>query len=97
MRAKKDNRTSSVSGSNSDMIVADEEVVRSDQCGGRDVGDVKNLSPDSSAESLVRSIVSEMMKRGLDDGEEWDKIQSPAWCRTELGLGNVLLRKLRGH
>ena len=95
MRAKKDNRTSSVSGSNSDMIVADEEAVRSDQCGGRDVGDVKNLSPDSSAESLVRSIVSEMMKRGLDDGEEWDKIQSLAWCRTELGLGNVLLRKLR--
>ena len=77
------------------MIVADEEVVRSDQCGGRDVGDVKNLSPDSSAENLVRSIVSEMMKRGLDDGEEWDKIQSLAWCRTELGLGNVLLRKLR--
>lgn len=95
MRAIKDNRTCSISGNNQSMIIADGEVVRSDHCDGRDVGDVKILSPDSPDEKLVRSIVSEMMNRGLDDGEEWDKIQSPAWCRTELGLGNVLLRKLR--
>lgn len=60
-----------------------------------DAIDYAHLFADVPPENLVRHVVLELLKRGMDGGELWANLQNLAWCRKELGIRNALLRKLK--